>query len=431
MRVSFVFEALVYEQRLSENGQTLKGDLRIDMEIDKLKDHNDYIKEILVTCDDTEIVMQFVAKRGHVFLSQFHINGENFFEKGETEYGGKIVADWCPLFMPRLALKEGAHYSFKYLQFPMERLQEELNTYLVKEKQEQRNRICSLLLELQPYEKFLDTLQRELPAFPQESMRGLYDRIVFCSINNIFDTIDLNMYAELNSSFYIAPLRAATDRYYRYKNLDVKGIDADGENMPMYLTSLSETKRKELNKWLLKAFGFEIKIVPSGEGNFELKVKQAGSNPHNIMDVGFGYSQILPILIQIWNAIDVEMPKSIDASHLSSRKKPNCIIAIEQPELHLHPRVIRMFAKALCLCIQKASNTHVRFIIETHSKDFLDKVGELIEEKEMDKDLVNVVLFNAHKEGMEKEVESANYSEDGILEHWPYGFFDEDAYTDM
>ncbi len=36
---------------------------------------------------------------------------------------------------------------------------------------------------------------------------------------------------------------------------------------------------------------------------------------------------------------------------------------------------------------------------------------------------VNVLLFNAQKEGLDKYVVSATYDEDGYLTNWPFGFF--------
>ncbi|MCD8298133.1 MAG: AAA family ATPase, partial [Prevotella sp.] len=239
------------------------------------------------------------------------------------------------------------------------------------------------------------------------------------------ETINYNLIIEMDSSSYIGPLRAVIQRFYRYQNVDVDEILPDGSNIPMFLMELDKDNLKELNKWLLESFGFEILIARSGEDNFELKIKINGAKEHNISDVGFGYSQILPILIMIWRAT---LTKSTTNGFWGNKMLyKDRIIAIEQPELHLHPRLIYKLAKALGIIVQKESNKNVKFVIETHSKDLLDKIGELIGDGQLNKDKVNIVLFNAHKEGMENEVEFAKYSDDGILDNWPYGFFYENA----
>ena len=68
-----------------------------------------------------------------------------------------------------------------------------------------------------------------------------------------------------------------------------------------------------------------------------------------------------------------------------------------------------------------------RFVIETHSETLLNKIGELVASGKIRQGDVNVVLFNAKREGMEMDVELAGYSKDGFLTNWPINFFAEDA----
>ena len=70
----------------------------------------------------------------------------------------------------------------------------------------------------------------------------------------------------------------------------------------------------------------------------------------------------------------------------------------------------------------------VRFVIETHSETILNKMGELISLRKLARNDVCIALFNARQEDMDKEVELAEYSEDGFLTNWPINFFEEDAY---
>jgi predicted ATPase len=81
----------------------------------------------------------------------------------------------------------------------------------------------------------------------------------------------------------------------------------------------------------------------------KLEIAHADRRADTISDVGFGISQILPILVQI------------------SVMPDRSTLIIEQPELHLHPSVQTKLAEVLAA----ASKSGRRFIVETHSEHFV------------------------------------------------------------
>ena len=221
---------------------------------------------------------------------------------------------------------------------------------------------------------------------------------------------------------FIQPLRATAERYYRNRNISVNSITPSGDNIAMFLLRLQrEGLLEKFNKWLNQnemQFGVEL----NEEGGFlELKIVEEGKQGQNIVDVGFGYSQILPILANIWKDLFYEDVLGKRVSYCSTS-----LVLIEQPELHLHPRFQRKFAELLAKCVKQLnkSGKDVRFIIETHSQDILNSVGRSIAYGDFDAKLVNIYLFNAQKENMDKYIEKASYSREGFLENWPVGFFD-------
>ncbi len=257
-----------------------------------------------------------------------------------------------------------------------------------------------------------------------EDLDKFFDLNYYYNANNILDSINIYMLSLAKNISYIGPLREATERYYRFQNYAVDEIEPDGSNLAMYLYNLDANDLANLNTWLSDIFQFKIKVHSIG-GHVELKVEEKGKVEENLVDIGFGYTQILPILVTIWKKISKDIfinqdPNLFNAVHL---------IAIEQPELHLHPRFQSFFAEVLVNAISKSQkeNNDVRFIIETHSEMILNKIGELIAEKHLDRKLVNVVLFNAQNENMNNYVEFSSYSEDGFLTHWPIGFFAENV----
>ena len=123
----------------------------------------------------------------------------------------------------------------------------------------------------------------------------------------------------------------------------------------------------------------------------------------------------------IWNAIKAPSRRSI--FYRGDGDIPKFIV-IEQPELHLHPRMQAKFGAMLAKVIASAAGKNMRFIIET----IPNSVGIEIEQNNLDKDKANIVLFNAAEEGYENYIEEAQYNERGFVEHWPTGFLSEDVY---
>ena len=217
---------------------------------------------------------------------------------------------------------------------------------------------------------------------------------------------------------YIKPLRATAQRYYRYQELAVE-IDSEGANIAMFLEGLSGRKRNSLNQWLMLKIGVAIHPVREG-GHVALMVEEkSGNSFRNIADMGFGYSQVLPILVQAWySSLEQEGPRSLSAVQDTSA------LIIEQPELHLHPdfqaKLADVFAEISAL--GKENGRRFPLIIETHSPHIVNRFGELISEEVLLSEDVNISLFEGDQGGA--VVKRAYFNKEGYLENWPFGFFE-------
>ena len=270
--------------------------------------------------------------------------------------------------------------------------------------------------------------------------------LIFSCLNNLITSILYFLRNIADNTNYILPLRAVTERNYSFRNSSVETIEPDGKNLPMFLNSLKDAQKKDLNEWLKRNFSIELDVI-NNAGRVELDIieykSQKGSyldastnysNPankkkttkRNLVDVGFGYTQILPIIITIWNIIR----KDREATVLSRILKYNeRIIVIEQPELHLHPRFQKAFADMLAKIVSDEDihkRLNIKFIIETHSEAIVNRLGEDIGQGRLDKNKVSLVFFNEEIEGAENErVTSIEYDDGGYIEKWPIGFFSE------
>lgn len=168
------------------------------------------------------------------------------------------------------------------------------------------------------------------------------------------------------SVFSTSPVRSRPERTYDPTR---EFNDPEGSDIPMYLMRIEATQKNSWEglKQQLIEFGessglFEnIKIKKFGRSlgsPFQLQFKVRGPTS-NIIDVGYGVSQILPILVQLLNPnISRSTPR------LSS------FSLLQQPEVHLHPRAQ---AELSSLMVKLANDTNRSFIVETHSDYMIDR----------------------------------------------------------
>nr|WP_256474532.1 DUF3696 domain-containing protein [Mucilaginibacter aurantiaciroseus] len=244
----------------------------------------------------------------------------------------------------------------------------------------------------------------------------------------LYDFLDIygsaiNQY--LTSTFsgikYIAPIRATAERYYRIQHLAVDEVDPNGKNLPVFLDSLTDTQMSSFQNWTNENFGFRTKITKI-EGHYSIKIVHEDGYEINLSDMGFGYSQILPIITQLWyTASKFANRRNVISYYRSNRN----IIVIEQPELHLHPEFQAKFADALAQVIKltKAEGTILSLIIETHSDIIINRLGDCIINNELSADDVNIVVFNKTSENQPTKISISKIDSDGNLINWPLGFF--------
>ncbi len=83
---------------------------------------------------------------------------------------------------------------------------------------------------------------------------------------------------------------------------------------------------------------------------FDVEVKLADGRAYSVPDLGYGVSQVLPVLVQC------------------SFAPPGATLLFEQPEIHLHPVAAKRLAK---IFRETAADKRARLLIETHSPDLV------------------------------------------------------------
>jgi predicted ATPase len=216
---------------------------------------------------------------------------------------------------------------------------------------------------------------------------------------------------------YLGPQRAVADRAYRLEEVAIEEVNAKANNLPNFLVSLSEAEMRSFAAFTRQYLGFETTVHIEGV-HVEILIKEAESSVFiNIADVGFGYAEVLPLCALLWSSC-IREP--------SLKRRETSLLAIEQPELHLHPFHQAKLAGVIVGAwrASRDAGREVKIMVETHSEGIVNWLGDLIEEGSIKASDVQILFFDQDPETRQTEVRLTGYTKDGALdEGWPFGFF--------
>ncbi len=214
----------------------------------------------------------------------------------------------------------------------------------------------------------------------------------------------------LRSITHMGPLRNYPERFYTVSGGRRASAGVRGEYTPHILYHNANTMQK-VNEWF-GHFDIPYKLEVSEFGDETLAGKYVSialsdkntKTPVTLADVGFGINQLLPIITE------------------GLTREKNAIICVEQPEIHLHPRLQANIAD---LMIETSKGKEEKqWIVETHSELLIRRIQRHIREETLNPNDVSVIYVNPGDEG--SKIEVLELDEDGdFTDEWPHGFFDE------
>ena len=235
---------------------------------------------------------------------------------------------------------------------------------------------------------------------------------------------DLNLHHEdfFSKFYYLGPMRIKSKRSYSWSGVNPENVGDDGENTIAALLSARKQNRElspnhsykpfeEIVGLALKKMGLieEYEIVRVGERQeYEVKVKTKGATDFvGLPDVGFGVSQVLPVIVELFYAPD------------------NSVLFIEQPEIHLHPSAQSLLADVIIDAInmrervtgKEGKKKRIQIILETHSEHMLRRFQRRISEEKLESEKIKAYFAENSK------LNALQVDKYGNVLNWPKGFF--------
>ena len=209
---------------------------------------------------------------------------------------------------------------------------------------------------------------------------------------------------------YIGPFRTLPERYFyltgqtQFKDTGISGKNAYSM-LGMSKYQEGDKLHQNVGSWYENHFdGWKLKVDESKQPLIQILLTKDDISI-NLVDVGQGMNQALPLVVR------------------ANVNRPDSIVVLEQPELHLHPAAHADLAE---LFARSAKENDQTFIIETHSENILLRLRKLIVENDFGftkDDLAIYWIEDAELKG--KELREIIVDENGVLEDWPEGIFSE------
>jgi predicted ATPase len=208
--------------------------------------------------------------------------------------------------------------------------------------------------------------------------------------------------------YYLGPIRDYPKRFYSWSGEKPQDVGRRGENtIAALLTARKQDPEIEIKiaHWL-KEMGliddFKVDLIAPEQRLYQASVRIApGGTYCPITDVGFGVSQILPVLVLCYY-----VPKG-------------STIIFEQPEIHLHPSAQQKLADVF---IDVIKHRELQIIIESHSEHLLHRLQRRIAETELALDQAALYFCQMENDGA-SSLTSLELDEFGNITNWPEDFF--------
>lgn len=210
------------------------------------------------------------------------------------------------------------------------------------------------------------------------------------------------------SAMAFAPMRSRPKRTYDQLSDE---FSPEGDHVPLLLARATDPNNRQAKALhdALRDFGSysemftDIGVKPLGRGSgdpFQVQVK-IGAKKTNLVDVGYGVSQILPLIVD------------------AQRANSNTMLLLQQPEVHLHPKAQAALGSMIKDWVSKNKKT---VVVETHSDYLVDRLRLEVKRNQLKEG--DVKIFFLEKKGNQTKLHILEIDSQGNVLNAPDGYRD-------
>ena len=234
--------------------------------------------------------------------------------------------------------------------------------------------------------------------------------------------LELALEERLGSISYLGPLRSPPERLYSWSGNVPPEVGWRGESTVQAILAASERTlnwkprsrlapfQEVIARWLAEmglVHSFSVGEIAPDRDEYEVLVKtSARAEEVKLTDVGFGVSQVLPVVVQSFYA------------------PAHSTVLMEQPEIHLHPSVQASLADLFIAAVtarEGGERRGVQLVVESHSEHLLRRLQRRIAEGTIKETDVAVYFCYSGTRGSDMDrLEIDSY---GDIINWPPDFF--------
>ena len=282
-----------------------------------------------------------------------------------------------------------------------------------------RNMSAAALAQLPPLDrdlnKALETMHA-LTRMPDSDLLQALDCQLDVAQMMDFKQIPTSFKRQLQSLRYLGPIRSHAERLYKVPGLDSYFSGLRGEfthHRLYYQPGLVHL----VNEWFEKfEIPYTLSVRPvgdmaiSGEYIALVLTDRTSGTEVTLADVGFGINQILPIIVE-----GVDFFTGGD----------DRILCVEQPEIHLHPKLQANLADLMISNI--AGRGAKQWIVETHSELLVLRLQRRVRERLIKPSDISVLYVDAKPSTTGgSQIRQLRLDDQGdFIDPWPDGFFEE------
>lgn len=248
-------------------------------------------------------------------------------------------------------------------------------------------------------------------AFPEQAKTYLQNGSFLSDLELAYENL-------MDKVYYLGPLREHPKREYIWSGASPLDVGQRGERVvDAILAARSRGEMHNLGykkryqpfeaiiahwlKWLDLIESFNVEEIGKNSNLYKVSVvKSRGAPEVLIPDVGFGVSQILPVLVLLYYV------------------PSGSTVLLEQPEIHLHPAVQSGLADII---LNVAKHRKVQVVVESHSEHLLRRLQRRVAEDNVTPD--DMALYFCQTRGSQSIMTQLELDLYGSIVNWPEGFF--------